>query len=80
MWRHLVPPWLRMRTFSTPSSKAISTRPCRTSSPASASLRQLEGRDLWCFDRIEGDYFSILGMLRQPLLQWGCGDRGTIPA
>ena len=38
---------------------------------------QIEGRGAQLFDRIEGDYFSILGMPLLPLMQW-LRDRGSL--
>jgi len=37
----------------------------------------VEGTGAQTFERIEGDYFSILGMPLFPLMQW-LRDRGTI--
>ena len=76
VWRHLSQPKLRMRDFSDAflesyldaiGGKAFEGVGCY----------QVEGRGAQLFDKIEGDYFSILGMPLLPLLQW-LRDRGTI--
>jgi septum formation protein len=78
VWRHLAQPRLRMRNFSDEFLETYldETMPDILSS---VGAYQLEGRGSLLFDRIEGDYFSILGMPLLPLLQW-LRDRGTIPA
>ena len=43
----------------------------------SVGCYQLEGLGAQLFDRIDGDYFSILGMPLLPLLQW-LRDRGSL--
>jgi septum formation protein len=78
VWRHLAQPKLRMRNFSDEFLEAYldQTLPDILSSVGGY---QLEGRGSQLFERIEGDYFSILGLPLLPLLQW-LRDRGTIPA
>ena len=44
----------------------------------SVGCYQLEGLGAQLFDRIDGDYFSILGMPLLPLMQW-LRDRGSLP-
>jgi len=41
-----------------------------TAATASVGGYQLEGRGIQLFERIEGDYFVILGLPLLPLLQW----------
>jgi septum formation protein len=78
VWRHLAQPRLRMRTFSDEFLEAYldQTLPDILTSVGGY---QLEGRGSQLFERIEGDYFSILGLPLLPLLQW-LRDRGSIPA
>ncbi len=45
---------------------------------ASVGGYQLEGRGAQLFTRIDGDFFSILGLPLLPLLGW-LRDRGTLP-
>jgi nucleoside triphosphate pyrophosphatase len=77
VWRHLAQPRLRMRNFS---DEFLETYLDQTLPDALSSVGayQLEGRGSQLFDRIDGDYFSILGLPLLPLLQW-LRDRGTIP-
>jgi len=78
VWRHLAQPRLRMRNFSDAflESYLDQTLPDILTSVGGY---QLEGRGSQLFERIEGDYFSILGLPLLPLLQW-LRDRGSIPA
>lgn len=76
VWRQLSQPRLRMRSFS----DAFLEDYLDAIGPAaleSVGAYQIEGRGAQLFDRIEGDYFSILGMPLLPLLQW-LRDRGTV--
>lgn len=76
VWRHLSQPRLRMRNFSDQflDDYLDSIGP---SAFDSVGAYQIEGRGAQLFDRIDGDYFSILGLPLLPLLQW-LRDRGTI--
>lgn len=76
VWRHLAQPRLRMRAFSDrfldSYLDSIGERAFE-----GVGCYQVEGRGAQLFERIEGDYFAILGMPLLPLLQW-LRDRGTI--
>jgi septum formation protein len=78
IWRHLSQPRLRMRNFS---DQFLEDYLDAIGSAAfdSVGAYQIEERGAQLFDRIEGDYFSILGLPLLPLLQW-LRDRGTIPS
>ncbi|HEV7690669.1 MAG TPA: nucleoside triphosphate pyrophosphatase [Hyphomonadaceae bacterium] len=78
VWRHLAQPRLRMRNFSDEFLEAYLDQTV-PDILTSVGGYQLEGRGAQLFERIEGDYFSILGLPLLPLLQW-LRDRGTIPA
>ena len=67
IWREVVTTTLRMRPFSDDYLDAYLQR----NSPAilsSVGCYQLEGEGAQLFDRIEGDYFAILGLSLIPLL------------
>jgi septum formation protein len=69
IWREVVTTTLRMRPFSDDYLEAYLTRNC----PAilsSVGCYQLEGEGVQLFDRIEGDYFAILGLSLVPLLDF----------
>lgn len=78
VWRHLSQPRLRMRNFSDRFLEAYLDA-IGSDALDSVGAYQIEGRGAQLFDRIEGDYFSILGLPLLPLLQW-LRDRGTIPS
>lgn len=78
VWRHLSQPRLRMRNFSDAFLEDYLDA-IGEAAFEGVGCYQVEGRGALLFDRIEGDYFSILGMPLLPLLQW-LRDRGTIPA
>lgn len=76
VWRHLSQPRLRVRNFS----DAFLEDYLDTIGDAafeSVGCYQIEGLGAQLFDRIEGDYFSILGMPLLPLMQW-LRDRGSL--
>ena len=78
VWRHLAQPRLRMRSFS----DAFLERYLDEIGDAafeSVGCYQLEGLGSQLFDRIDGDYFSILGMPLLPLMGW-LRDRGALQA
>jgi len=78
VWRHLAQPRLRMRNFS----DAFLERYLDEIGDAafeSVGCYQLEGLGSQLFDRIDGDYFSILGMPLLPLMGW-LRDRGALQA
>jgi septum formation protein len=67
IWREVVTTTLRMRPFSDAYLEDYLQR----NSPAilsSVGCYQLEGEGVQLFDRIEGDYFAILGLSLIPLL------------
>ncbi len=69
IWREIVTATLRMRPFSDTFLDAYLAR----NIPAilsSVGCYQLEGEGVQLFDRIEGDYFAILGLALVPLLDY----------
>jgi septum formation protein len=69
VWRTLARPRLRMRSFTDAfldSYLEQAGSACLTS----VGAYQLEGPGAQLFDRIDGDYFSILGLPLLPLLSW----------
>lgn len=69
VWRHLARPKLTMRLLS---SEFIDTyiEQCGEGLLATVGAYQLEGRGAQLFSRIDGDFFSILGMPLLPLLDY----------
>jgi septum formation protein len=78
VWRHLSQPRLRVRNFSEDFLQAYLDA-IGDAAFESVGCYQLEGRGAQLFDRIDGDFFSILGMPLLPLLQW-LRDRGSLPS
>jgi septum formation protein len=78
VWRHIDKPKLRMRNFSDSFLDAYLDQ-AGDAVLSTVGAYQLEGRGAQLFDRIEGDYFSILGLPLLPLLGW-LRDRGTLTA
>ncbi len=76
VWRHLAQPRLRVRNFSDAFLEDYLDA-IGDAAFESVGCYQVEGRGALLFDRIEGDYFSILGMPLLPLLQW-LRDRGVL--
>jgi septum formation protein len=76
VWRHLAQPRLRMRNFSDDFLEAYLER-SGDAILSSVGAYQLEGLGAQLFDRIDGDYFSILGLPLLPLTGW-LRDRGTL--
>lgn len=76
VWRHLSQPRLRVRNFSDAFLEDY-LNAIGDAAFESVGCYQIEGRGAQLFDRIDGDYFSILGMPLLPLLQW-LRDRGTL--
>ena len=67
IWRHIETPRLHMRAFD----DAFIERYLDRAGPgvtASVGAYQLEGEGVHLFERIDGDYFSILGLPLLPLL------------
>ncbi len=76
LWHAVTAPKLRMRPFSDSFLEAYLT----AEGPAilgTVGAYRLEGRGIQLFDRIEGDYFSILGLPLLELLAF-LRDRGTL--
>jgi len=69
VWRHLARPKLTMRQLS---SEFIDdyVETCGAVLLSTVGAYQLEGRGAQLFSRIEGDYFSILGLPLLPLLDY----------
>jgi septum formation protein len=76
VWRHLSQPKLRMRNFSDDFLEGYLDA-IGDAAFESVGCYQIEGLGAQLFDRIEGDYFSILGMPLLPLMQW-LRDRGSL--
>jgi septum formation protein len=78
VWRHVATPRLHMRAFS----DAFLDSYLESEGEgllSSVGAYKLEGRGAQLFERIEGDYFSILGLPLLPLLAW-LRERGDLPA
>lgn len=77
VWRHIAQPRLTVRDFSDDFLDGY------LASEGEGLLNsvggyKLEGRGVQLFERIEGDFFSILGLPLLPLLSW-LRDRRAIP-
>lgn len=67
IWRHIDTPRLTMRAFSDAFLDDYLAR-AGESVLASVGAYQLEGLGAQLFERVEGDYFSVLGLQLLPLL------------
>ncbi len=76
VWRHLAQPKLTMRDFSDAFLESYLDR-IGEAAFESVGCYQLEGLGAQLFERIDGDYFSILGMPLLPLMGW-LRDRGAL--
>jgi len=76
VWRHLSQPRLSMRPASDTFIDAYLDR-IGEAAFESVGCYQLEGQGAQLFERIEGDYFSILGMPLLELMAW-LRDRGVL--
>lgn len=78
VWRHIGVARLTMRDFSDSYLDAYLSRNAQAVLKSVGGY-QLESEGVRLFDRIEGDYFTILGLPLIPLLTW-LGQRGLITA
>lgn len=76
VWRHLAKPKLTMRAFSDDFLEDYLWQ-AGDKVMTSVGAYQLEGIGAQLFSRIEGDYFSILGLPLLPLTGW-LRDRGDL--
>lgn len=67
IWRHVDTPKLKMRTFSDAFLDDYLSR-AGENVLRSVGAYQLEGLGAQLFERVEGDYFSVLGLQLLPLL------------
>lgn len=67
IWRHIDTPRLRMRPFSDAFLDDYLSK-AGEQTLLSVGAYQLEGLGAQLFDRVEGDYFSVLGLPLLPLL------------
>jgi septum formation protein len=77
IWRHIETPRLTMRPLSAGFIESYLDA-VGDAAFASVGAYQLEGRGAQLFDRIQGDYFSILGLPLLPLLRFLRG-HGIVP-
>lgn len=78
IWRHVNRPKLTMRTLSDDFINDYLDQ-IGDAAFSSVGAYQLEGLGVQLFDRIEGDYFSILGLPMIELLSY-LRDRGDLPS
>lgn len=69
IWRHLARPALTVRTLSDTFIKSY-IKSCGPPLLTTVGAYQLEGMGAQIFSKIEGDYFSILGLPLLPLLDY----------
>ena len=77
VWRHLARPKMTMRHLSDTFIEAY-VETCGDALLTTVGAYQLEGPGAQLFSRIEGDYFSILGLPLLPLLDY-LRTRGVLP-
>lgn len=68
-WRHCSTPILTMRPLSRDEIDAYLTK-VGAAALGSVGAYQIEGPAIQLFERIEGDYFAILGLPLLPVLTW----------
>ena len=78
VWRHLARPKLTVRILSNAFIETY-IETCGTSLLSTVGAYKLEGPGAQIFSRIEGDYFSILGLPLLPLLDY-LRVRGVLPS
>ncbi|HYD89579.1 MAG TPA: Maf family nucleotide pyrophosphatase [Vitreimonas sp.] len=78
IWRHIDTPRLRMRAFSDAFLDQYLAQ-AGEKVLRSVGAYQLEGLGAQLFERVEGDYFSILGLPLLPLLAF-LREHGVVPA
>lgn len=78
VWRHIAKVSLQMCDFSDAYLESYLQRNATQVLHACGGY-MLEGEGVRLFDRIEGDYFAVLGLPLIPLLTW-LRQRGLIPA
>ena len=76
-WRHLDSAAMTMRALSLGDIGAYLDR-VGAAALTSVGAYQIEGPGIQLFDKIEGDYFTILGLPLLPLLKW-LRDEGALP-
>jgi septum formation protein len=69
LWAHLARADLTMRAL-TPAEIDTYLDAAGPEVTASVGAYALEGAGAWLFDRVEGDYFTILGLPLMPLLRY----------
>lgn len=77
IWRHIDTPRLRMRAFSD-AFLAHYMEQAGEKVLRSVGAYQLEGLGAQLFERVEGDYFSVLGLPLLPLLAF-LREHGVVP-
>lgn len=77
IWRHIETPRLRMRQFSDAFLEDYLDRGGEALF-SSVGAYQLEGFGAHLFERVEGDYFSVLGLPLLPLLAF-LREQGAVP-
>lgn len=78
IWRHIETPRLRMRTFTDAFLDDYIAR-AGDHVLSSVGAYQLEGLGAQLFERVDGDYFSVLGLPLLPLLAF-LREHGKAPA